>query len=67
MCLKSQFKHNARKLFDWLKYVELGGAVLVTMTLGIVLGELSQDNLVQATQMLGLVASIVALVSAGTV
>lgn len=59
MCIRDEAKRAFLQAVDWLKYVELGGAVVVTLALGVVLGELTADSLER-------VQSITAIIATGT-
>lgn len=38
-------KKNVNRALQWVKYVEFGGAVIVTFVIGLLLGELSESTL----------------------
>jgi ABC-type Na+ efflux pump permease subunit len=62
MCLKTQLDDGAFLVLNWLKYVDLTGAVVVIFAFGIVVGELHHDSVQQASKILTYLASAVAIV-----
>lgn len=58
MCLRDEINKQGQKFLDWIKYVELGGAIVVMFAIGLFLGEIGQDKLHHTSKMLGYAASV---------
>jgi hypothetical protein len=55
-------EHMGRVVVDFFKYVELGGAVIVFLSLGIVLGQMAPDPLSHLDRVVSIIASFLILV-----
>lgn len=56
-----------KKIVLWLKYVELAGAAIVTFSVGILLGQLAEKEVIQLAEVIRLVAIVTTVVIGGIV